>query len=130
MNAKITDIVRNRVRGRSELLRESDRHMLVDRVSGRAFQHDLRRAEFVDTENVPIKSETVSLTKVFTELRPTHEQISFRAQERYEARMLSGIAGDALSDWIAAERDCWRESMTARHLLQSALNLTCASGKY
>jgi hypothetical protein len=98
--------------------------MRVDRISRRAFQRELKRANFIDTEKAPLTPETARPTKVFTECRPTHEQIRFRAQERYEARMLSGVAGDELSDWLAAEQDCWRESMTAWHRLQAALTLT------
>lgn len=58
---------------------------------------------------------------------PSHEQIRRRAYERYCAR--NGAPGDALQDWLEAERELRQSSRTGRHadLGQRELALLSAS---
>lgn len=44
-------------------------------------------------------------TAEFAAVVPTDEQVRFRAHEIYRARCHNGGNGDALADWIAAERE-------------------------
>lgn len=53
-----------------------------------------------------LKSEQCATeTAEFGAVVPTREQVRRRAYELYEARRLTGRGGDAVTDWIAAERE-------------------------
>lgn len=53
------------------------------------------------SENMTRPTETAE----FTEFVPNDERVRFRAYEIYCARCHNGGNGDALTDWIAAERE-------------------------
>ncbi len=60
-----------------------------------------KRAAIKTLENVKCATETAE----FGEIVPTREQVRWRAYELYEARRHNGRGGDAVTDWMAAERE-------------------------
>ena len=53
-------------------------------------------------------------TTVVTSAKISEEDIRFRAYEISQTRARSGLSGDAMSDWLQAERELVSQALTAR----------------